>query len=238
MSILFFIFSQAHISLHPTWAFARIAIRSPANRGENRGMVLDHCAAMDIEEGPQCIGNLTADVPWQAGQVPFERIVGQHSAMVYSIAFNFFRDVGLAEDISQEAFLRLSMNLEGIKSETHLALWLRRATVRLCIDEHRKFAKRFKALESAPEPVSVHEDEDFLAHGYVRELVSKLPKLSRMALVLRFQENLSLGEIAEVTREPVNTVKSRIRRALDKLRVKLAPLFPDVAGVPESAKEE
>ena len=236
MSILFFIFSQAQISLHPIRAFVRIAIRSQPSRGENRGTVLDHCTAMNIEEG--CLGNSTADIHWQAGQVPFEQIVCQHSAMVYSIAFNFFRDVGLAEDISQEAFLRLSMNLEGIKSETHLALWLRRATVRLCIDEHRKFAKRFAALESAPEPVSVHEDEDFLAQGRVREQVSKLPKLSKMALVLRFQEDLSHSEIAEIMREPVNTVKSRIKRALDALRGKLAPLFPSVAGVPESAKEE
>jgi len=238
MSILFFIFSQAQIFLHLTWAFVRIDIRSPANRGEDRGAVLDQCVAMDIEEGVQCLGSLGADAHWQAGKVPFEQIVGQHSAMVYSIAFNFFRDVGLAEDISQEAFLRLSMNLEGIKSETHLALWLRRATVRLCIDEYRKFAKRFSALESAPEPVSVHEDEDFLAQGRVREQVSKLPKLSKMALVLRFQEDLSHSEIAEIMREPVNTVKSRIKRGLDTLRGKLAPLFPSVAGVPESAKEE
>jgi RNA polymerase sigma-70 factor (ECF subfamily) len=169
--------------------------------------------------------------------MPFEQIVSQHSAMVYSIAFNFFRDVGLAEDISQEAFLKLSMNLGGIKSETHLALWLRRATVRLCIDEYRKFAKRFKALESAPEPVSVHEDEDFLASRRVRELMSKLPKLLRMALVLRFQEDLSPSEIAEIMREPVNTVKSRIKRGLDVLRRKLAPHLSSSAGVTESEKE-
>jgi len=190
---------------------------------------------MDIKNGPNA---LSADAPWQASQVPFEQIVGQRSAMVYSIAYNFFRDVGLAEDISQEAFLRLSMNLECIKSETHLALWLRRATVRLCIDEYRKFAKRFKALESAPEPVSAHEEEDFLAQRRVRELVSKLPKLSRMALVLRFQEDLSHSEIAEIMREPVNTVKSRIKRALDALRGKLAPHFPSGKGVPGSDKEE
>jgi RNA polymerase sigma-70 factor (ECF subfamily) len=146
--------------------------------------------------------------------------------MVYSIAFNFFRDIGLAEDISQEAFLRLSGNLGCIKSETHLALWLRRATVRLCIDEHRKFAKRFVALESIQEPTSDNGDKDFLAHGRVRELVSELPKLSKMALVLRFQEDLTPSEIAEVMHMPVNTVKSRIRRTLEALREKLAPLLP------------
>ncbi|MDR2562128.1 MAG: RNA polymerase sigma factor [Holophagales bacterium] len=195
---------------------------------------MDQCVAIDIEDGHNA---LSADAPWLGEQMPFEQIVSQHSAMVYSIAFNFFRDVGLAEDISQEAFLKLSMNLGGIKSETHLALWLRRATVRLCIDEYRKFAKRFKALESAPEPVSVHEDEDFLASRRVRELMSKLPKLLRMALVLRFQEDLSPSEIAEIMREPVNTVKSRIKRGLDVLRRKLAPHLSSSAGVTESEKE-
>jgi len=189
---------------------------------------------MDLEDGHNA---LSADAPWHAGAVPFERIVGQHSAMVYSIAFNFFRDVGMAEDVSQEVFLRLSMNLGGIKSKTHLALWLRRATVRLCIDEYRKFAKRFSALDSAPEPISVHEDEDFLAQRRVRELMSKLPKLSRMALVLRFQEDLSPSEIAEIMREPVNTVKSRIKRGLDALRGKLAPHLSSGAGAIESEKE-
>jgi len=181
---------------------------------------VNHCVAVDIEEKADGLV-----IPWQAEQTPFEQIVGQHSSMVYSIAFNFFRDQGLAEDISQEAFLRLSMNLESIKSPSHLALWLRRTTVRLCIDEHRRFAKRFATLDSAPEPAAAHEDDDFMAQSRVRDMVSELPRLSRMALLLRFQEDLSNSEIAEIMHEPVNTVKSRIRRALGTLKEKLAPLF-------------
>jgi RNA polymerase sigma-70 factor (ECF subfamily) len=128
------------------------------------------------------------------------------------------------------------MNLGSIKSQAHLSLWLRRATVRLCIDEYRKFTKHFATLESALEPISSHEVGDFLAHGRIRELMSKLPKLSRMVLVLRFQEDLGPSEIAEIMQESVNTVKSRLKRALAALKEKLAPHFvgidkgPDVIG--------
>ena len=45
---------------------------------------------------------------WRADQAPFEAIVRRHASMIYSIAFHFLRDGALAEDITQEAFLRLS----------------------------------------------------------------------------------------------------------------------------------
>gem|GEM_PF-1156552 len=194
---------------------------------------MDHYATTNIDGELPDIGHFDADISWSAEQMPFELIVSQHSSMVYSIAFNFFRDIGLAEDISQEAFLRLSMNLQSIKSQTHLALWLRRTTVRLCIDEHRKFSMRFATLDSAPEPASDHDDEDFLAQSRIRELVSGLPKLTRMALILRYTEDLSNGEIAEIMREPINTVKSRITRALETLRGKL----PLISTITESSKD-
>jgi RNA polymerase sigma-70 factor (ECF subfamily) len=160
---------------------------------------------------------------WRAWQIPFEDVVSQHSSMVYSIAFHFLRDSGLAEDIAQEAFIRLSSNLRTIKSETHLALWLRRATVRLCIDELRKNRKRFTSLELVEEPSADQVDEDFLANERIRSMIAELPEKSRMALILRFQEDLSPSEIAHALSESINTVKSRRKRALATLRQTLSP---------------
>jgi RNA polymerase sigma-70 factor (ECF subfamily) len=180
-----------------------------------------------LEEGAEGPPQTAA---WRASQIPFDSIVSRYTSMVYSIAFHFLRDSGLAEDVAQEAFLKLFGNLGGIKSETHLALWLRRVTVRLCIDENRKFAKRFVQLDSVPEPTIESDGGDFLAEGRVRAVVGELPPQSRMALILRFQEGLSPSEIAEVLKKPVNTVKSCLHRALVTLRDKLAPMFDNEKG--------
>ncbi|MDR0498542.1 MAG: RNA polymerase sigma factor [Holophagales bacterium] len=156
-----------------------------------------------------------------ADQMPFEEIVGRHSGMVYSIALRFLGDSGLAEDVAQEAFLRLSMNLKHIKSETHMALWLRRVAARLCIDEQRKFRKRFVPLESTPEPHSNDISEDFLELERIRALVAELPEKTRMTLILRFQEALSPPEIAHTLGTSLNSIKSRLRRGLATLRERL-----------------
>jgi RNA polymerase sigma-70 factor (ECF subfamily) len=199
-------------SSHPIYSLARIATVSQLVFGRSK---LEHSAVMDIA--------LEAE-GWRADQIPFEQIVRQHSSMVYSIAFHYLRDRGLSEDIAQEAFLRLSHNLKTIKSEKHLALWLRRAAIRLCIDERRKFFKRHTTLESIPEPTLEQPENDFLADEQIRKMVAELPGESRMALILRYQEDMQPSEIAELLDEPVNTIKSRLHRALGSLRQKLAPI--------------
>ena len=175
-----------------------------------------------LDAAPQKLIEMSSTV-WRADQASFEAIVRQHTSMIYSIAFHFLRDGALAEDITQEAFLRLSRNLKDIKSETHLALWLRRVAARLCIDEQRKSTKRFAPLESIPEPTSEQSNEDFLADERIRAMITELPEQTRIALILRFQEDLSPPEIADILQEPVNTVKSRLQRALAALRKKLSP---------------
>jgi len=188
---------------------------------------LDYCAITEsgLNKGESGATNfqlpgIVVESPsvWMADKIPFDQIVYQHSSMVYSIAYRFFKDRGLAEDIAQEAFLRLSKNLMSIKSAEHLALWLRRVTARLCIDEHRKFSKRFIPLDSIPEPTSEQTEGDFLADENIRILVAGLPQQTRMALILRFTEDLQPSEIAEILDEPLNTVKSRLQRALATLR--------------------
>src|SRR5579862_7915003 len=75
-------------------------------------------------------------------QDAFAWMVRQHQRMVYSVAWNFFSDRATAEDIAQDVFLQLFQNLRAIESESHLLFWLRRVTIRKCIDLHRWRVKR------------------------------------------------------------------------------------------------
>src|SRR5580698_6878959 len=68
----------------------------------------------------------------------FESLVSGHQTMVYSIAFNFFRNAALAEEVAQDVFLQLYKDRHVYKSNAHIVSWLRRTTAHRCIDALRR----------------------------------------------------------------------------------------------------
>lgn len=141
--------------------------------------------------------------------------------MVFSMAYHLLHDRGRAEEVAQDVFLRLHRHADSIKSESHLVFWLRQVTCRRAIDEVRKLPKAPPAsLEDVAEPVAeLPELDPLLARG-LRRMVASLPEDARAVIVLRFQEELGLAEIAEILDIPINTVKSRLQRSLEMLREK------------------
>ena len=153
----------------------------------------------------------------------FAEIVREHQAMVYSLALHFLRRPSLAEDLAQEVFLELYRNLGSITSGEHLRLWLRKVACHRSIDRvRRRQPNRTVSLDDVPEPAAAAEERDPLLEDRLWRLVASLPEKPRMVLILRYQEDLELREIAEVLEMPVNTVKSSLERALALLREKLA----------------
>src|ERR1700761_3660040 len=145
--------------------------------------------------------------------------------MVFSLAWRFLHDRGLAEEVAQEVFLSLHRNLATIQSPAHAAAWLRKVTAQRAIDEGRKRQRRpLVALEKIAEP-AVREragalERDPLLQETLRRLVSSLPETPRMVMILRYQEDLEPTEIAQVMEMPVATVKSHLQRSLGLLREK------------------
>ena len=153
----------------------------------------------------------------------FACIVREHQSMVFSVAYHFLRDRAMAEEIAQEAFLRLYRNLGSIESPRHMLNWLRKVTSRLCIDEVRgRPALKPVSLDDVTEPAIHSHDSDPLLAEYLRGMVSGLPEGMRMAIILRYQEDMELSEIADVLAVPINTVKSRLQRGLAILRDRLS----------------
>lgn len=149
----------------------------------------------------------------------FGEIIDRHKAMVYSLVFHFFRSRALAEDIAQEVYLELFRNLDRIASDVHLSFWLRQAVTRKCIDHSRRMKhRRYQPLEEVAEPGTEPVNGDPLLAETLQKKVAALPEKMRMVVILRFQEDLKLSEIAETLDMPVNTVKTTLRRALARLR--------------------
>jgi RNA polymerase sigma-70 factor (ECF subfamily) len=154
-------------------------------------------------------------------EAAFGAIIREHQSMVYGIAWNFSRNRALAEELAQEAFLQLYRNLGTIESEQHLIFWLRRVTANLCIDQARRGHERLVGISECAEPSVAPRTSDPFALRRVEKLLPELPPIQRLVVTLRYQEDLTPTEIAELIRIPANTVKSHLRRALSFLRARI-----------------
>lgn len=154
----------------------------------------------------------------------FAELIGEHEAMVFSIAYHFFNDRDRAEEMAQEAFLQLYRSLGSITSPAHLLFWLRQVTTRRCIDTIRRTRLKAVRFEDLEELASPGVNADPLLDRKLKQLVAELPETQRIVVTLRYQEDLDPTEICRIVAMPVNTVKSHLHRALLALRKKLGEL--------------
>jgi RNA polymerase sigma-70 factor, ECF subfamily len=160
----------------------------------------------------------------------FEDIVREHQAMVFSIGYHFLQDRTAAEELAQDVFLQLYRDLGKLETPVHVARWLRKVACHRSIDYARRRKLRPQVgLDQAPEPVSEPAAADPMLSRRLRALVASLPEKTRMIVILRFQEELEIEEIARVMSIPAGTVKSQLQRGLAKLREKFTRVFAEVA---------
>ncbi len=161
----------------------------------------------------------------------FERLVREHQTMVFSIAYHFLQDRSAAEELSQDVFLQLYQHLGELDGPAHITSWLRKVACHRSIDyaRRRKLRPRI-GLDQVPEPATPSAVGDPMLSRRLRALVALLPEKTRMILILRFQEDLEIEEIARAMGIPVGTVKSQLQRGLAKLRQKLSRLFGEVVA--------
>lgn len=154
----------------------------------------------------------------------FAALVREHQSMVFSLALGFFRNRATAEDVAQDVFLELFGQLDRIESGAHVKFWLRRVTSNRCIDRARSAAHRLEVgMDEVPERSNsaAEQGADPWRDEALRRLVTELPPAARAVMLLRYQEDLNVSEIATVLGMPLNTVKSHLRRSVAALRSRL-----------------
>lgn len=158
-----------------------------------------------------------ADAP-PAGPGDFADVVRREQSMVFSIALHFLRDREAAEEIAQDVFLSLHRSLDSLQSRAHVTNWLRRVTSHRCIDYSRRRKWPQVSLDDVPELRSDGPRRDPILARRLRDLVASLPEKARLVVILRYQEDLTPTEIADVLEMPIATVKSHLQRSLAALR--------------------
>lgn len=160
----------------------------------------------------------------------FRRMVEMHGRTVYSIALRIVRDAGTAEEVAQDVFVELHRTADRLESDDHVRFWLRRVAVHRSTDALRR---RVRQPETAAEPwIEEHHGTSWgelegagLNTGMAQLLetaVGSLPEAMRVAVVLRYGEEMTPEEISRMLAQPLPTVKSNLQRGLKLLRQKAA----------------
>ena len=161
------------------------------------------------------------------------RLIETHQRMVFSLALRITGEHATAEEVAQDVFLALHRSGERLNGEDHTRFWLRRVAVHRATDAIRRRAIRPEAAIHSEEWIDDQHSGavrqgtagsglNLSADARLEDLLRGLPESLRVAIVLRYQEEMAPDEIAQLLNQPIATVKSHLQRGLQLLRRKAA----------------
>ncbi|MHB1702562.1 MAG: RNA polymerase sigma factor, partial [Acidobacteriaceae bacterium] len=144
----------------------------------------------------------------------------------YNLSCQILGDCTEAQDIVQEAFVRVYFSLKGFRGESAFSSWLHRVVTNLCIDSIRKKGRvRLVGLDETEAMIAESRSaipEEALAQREARQTVLQglqaLPLDHRVVVVLKDLQDFTYAEIADTLKIPIGTVKSRLNTARRMLR--------------------
>lgn len=158
----------------------------------------------------------------------FRELYGIYKDRVYSIALYFFHgDRAAAGDATQQVFLKLLASIGQYRSDSAFSTWLYRLVVNTCLDEAR--LRKVRIAESGSARLEAIAGQDSQESQYaraqeaasVRAAVASLPPKFRIAVLLRYFDDLSYEEMAKALQCSMGTVASRLNRGHKMLAEKL-----------------
>lgn len=162
----------------------------------------------------------------QGDEDAFRTLIEQYRTTLYGTAYLMMRDHGFAEDVLQEALIQIWRHLPSYRFHGSLKAWLIRIVINEAKQQFRKKRVRMGSLEETEAiadcggGIEPHADRVLLSDELGR-VVDALPPEQREVVVLRFFSELTIPEIAVALGQREGTIKSRLSRALARLRRRL-----------------
>jgi RNA polymerase sigma-70 factor (ECF subfamily) len=158
-----------------------------------------------------------------------KEIANRWQRSVYQMAWRMLGSETAAEDVRQTVFLRMIERAETLPEPARFASWIRRCTINTAITylRHQKI-RSTSELTANRSDNSISPDEQAAEKEEVKRLQAVLQTLDteeRAILTLRFDEDLSFREIAEILERPASTIKSQYVRLLKRLHSSLEDSF-------------
>jgi RNA polymerase sigma factor (sigma-70 family) len=169
------------------------------------------------------------------GREPFGELVRRHGSAVRGLLRRMGADPALADDLAQDAFLAAFEQISDFRGEGTFQAWVKRIAARLYVKRWRRDA-RVDLVAETPEPdAAPGGDESGAANRLdLDEALRTLSAPERVCVSLCYGGGLSHVEAALALNAPLGTVKSHVKRGLDKLRARMAPR--SALEDPESAR--
>jgi RNA polymerase sigma-70 factor (ECF subfamily) len=158
----------------------------------------------------------------------FDEIVHRHEKLAWSIAYRFIGDLHQAEDIAQEAFLKILDAADRYKPAAAFTTYLTRIVTRLCIDYVKK--KHPIPSENLPPFPDLSGSEQMRTQDrerVIRKALDMLPPGQRMAVVLRYFERFDHRKIAAAMEITIKAVERLLARARNTLKPLLSDVFEE-----------
>ena len=156
----------------------------------------------------------------------FEILISLHSDSVFRFSYYLLKNEDDAKDNTQETFMKVWQKLKSFDTDKSFSTWILSIARNNAIDLMRKRKTPvFSDLEAGLEEILPSESPDIVDMlqkssdlEEIKQSILSLPDIYREIISLRYEEELSYEEIAEITKIPINTVKSRHLRAITKLK--------------------
>lgn len=150
----------------------------------------------------------------------FEELVGRHQRVAWSVAHRYTGRQEDAADLVQDAFLAVLEGARRYHPQGHFRAWLLRILIHRAISHQRRRAPTLiEDAAALPDPANSATDfERAEQRSRIRDGLDQLPDRQRMALILRFYEELSYREIARAMNTTEKTVERLLHRGRERLR--------------------
>lgn len=163
----------------------------------------------------------------------FRCLVERHMKGAYNVAFSLVRDHHAAEDIAQEAFVRVHQSIGSFRGNAAFGTWLYRIVTNLSLNRIKQVQRRREREVST----SLEEQEASLEHPdampgtdmreHIERALHELPTMQRAVVILRHVDGLSTKQVSRILRCSEGTVKTHLFRGLEKMKRKLEYLQRD-----------
>lgn len=160
-------------------------------------------------------------------QSSYALLVERYKNMVFTIAIRMLKNHELAEEVSQDAFLKAYKSLKQFQKKSKFSTWLYRIVYNQCISELRKQKQNIISIDDESSSTSVLNIEDTLSKTeglenedrkyYIEKALSYLPEDDRMIITLFYQNEMTTEEIANIVNLSVSNVKVKLYRSRNKL---------------------
>ncbi|MDR3272646.1 MAG: RNA polymerase sigma factor [Flavobacteriaceae bacterium] len=154
-----------------------------------------------------------------------ERIIEEHQNQLFSFAFFRVGSYEAAQDIVQDVFLKFYEDSRRLSAAKNVKSYLLKSIANACADYHRKNGKiHWERIENMKDDIIDEEKKECISEFLrIEDLLKDLPAEQAEVLKLKFVDGLNFVESAETLNVNVNTVKSRYKYALEKLKKTVIP---------------